>query len=534
MRNGRLLPLILLLASLLNVAAKNPLMGWSSWNTYRVNINDSLIMRQALEIKRLGLDSLGYRYVNIDDGFFGGRGDDGKLLIHPGRFPDGLKGLVDRIHAMGLKAGIYSDAGANTCGNFWDNDTIARGVGLYGHEKDDCELFFDSIGFDFIKVDFCGGDAFQNADHLSLEPEERYRAIREAMGDSVIMNICRWNYPGNWVREVGDSWRVTQDISCHWESVRNIISQNLYLSAYADGKGFNDMDMLEIGRGLSEEEDRTHFGIWCLMSSPLLIGCDIASLPAAALDLVSNKELIAINQDPLSLQAYVASRQGGGYVLAKDIKQRHGNERAVALYNPTDSSLALTLRFADIDLGGSVALRDIMNRKEAGTHADSLSLTVPPHGVRIFTAKADKRHERALHEAETAYLGGYQEIYNPIYAGTAFYEADSTCSGGMRAANLGGRPGNDLVWQHVHLQSGGPRQITLRLVSPEERQMFVSVNGGAGELVTVPPGTSDITLTKTFAKGDNRVRLYNDRAPMPDIDCLIVGKAAPRDTPAAH
>lgn len=138
-------------------AIELPTMGWSSWNTYRINISDSLIMRQADAIVSQGLHDVGYTYINIDDGFFGGRyPQTGRLLIHPTRFPRGLQPVVSHIHSLGLKAGIYSDAGANTCGNWYDKDSIAQGVGLYGHDRQDCDMFFRELGFDFIKIELSG------------------------------------------------------------------------------------------------------------------------------------------------------------------------------------------------------------------------------------------------------------------------------------------------------------------------------------------------------------------------------------------
>ena len=128
-------------------------MGWSSWNTYRININDELIKKQADALVELGLKDAGYRYVNIDDGFFGYRDDDGNLHTHPERFPDGLGGLTAYIHSLGLKAGVYSDAGANTCGSIWDSDPNGVGVGLYGHEEQDADLYFNKCDFDYIKID---------------------------------------------------------------------------------------------------------------------------------------------------------------------------------------------------------------------------------------------------------------------------------------------------------------------------------------------------------------------------------------------
>lgn len=155
--------LLLIVCPVVVFGFDGPTMGWSSWNTYRVNINDSLIRRQADALVRSGLKDAGYNHVNIDDGFFGGRDETtGDLKFHPVRFPSGLKGTVDYVHSLGLRAGIYSDAGANTCGCYWDNDTIARNVGLLGHETRDARLFFKDIGFDFIKIDYCGADGNQN------------------------------------------------------------------------------------------------------------------------------------------------------------------------------------------------------------------------------------------------------------------------------------------------------------------------------------------------------------------------------------
>ena len=136
--------------------AEPPIMGWSSWNTYRINISEDLIKRQAEAMVSLGLKDAGYRYINIDDGFFGYRDEKGVLQTHPERFPNGVKGVADYIHRLGLKAGIYSDAGANTCGSLWDADPNGIGVGLYGHEKQDADLYFNQWGFDFIKIDYCG------------------------------------------------------------------------------------------------------------------------------------------------------------------------------------------------------------------------------------------------------------------------------------------------------------------------------------------------------------------------------------------
>ena len=512
---------------------QGPTMGWSSWNTYRVNISDSLIKQQADACTSLGLKNAGYTYINIDDGYFGGRDEKtGRLLIHPKRFPKGLKPVVDHIHGLGLKAGIYSDAGANTCGCKYDNDTIARGVGLYGHDQQDADMFFKELGFDFIKIDFCGGSSTGNDDYLALDPRERYTAIRKAIintgRNDVRMNVCRWDYPGTWVNSVAQSWRMSHDISARWSSVKDIIQQNLYLSAYAKDGHYNDMDMLEVGRTLTAEEDRTHFGMWCIMSSPLLISCDMTKLKPETLELLKNQELIALNQDPLGLQAYVAKHDqtNGTYVLAKDILQTNGLTRAVALYNPTDVPTAVSISFADLEMGGQVKVRDVFARADVklSKNASGLNETVPAHGCRIYTLTASKRLPRKLYEAETAWLSAYQELYNAKAVGTAYYEKDSLCSGGMKVTNLGYRPDNDLQWQNVYVDEDGMYQLRIKCLSfADGVQLYIAKNGEAGQRFTLKDSyDGNIYAQLHLRKGQNTIRLYNDHGPMPEIDYMEI------------
>lgn len=508
---------LLCLAALPAVAAafEGPTMGWSSWNTYRVNISDSLIMRQADELVKSGLDSVGYRFVNIDDGFFGGRDKaTGRLLFHPARFPDGLKPVVEHIHSLGLRAGIYSDAGRNTCGNYWDKDSIACGVGLYGHEEEDCNLYFNELGFDFIKVDFCGGDEKQNTDRLSLDPESRYRSIRRSIDATgrrdVRLNVCRWNYPGTWVGEVASSWRISPDIQESWESVKGIIAQNLYLSAYAGGGRYNDMDMLELGRGLSAEEERTHFGMWCMMSSPLLIGCDLTSLAPSTLSLLKNRELIAVNQDTLGLQAYVAKHDRGAYVLVKDVEMPHSLMRAVAFYNPTDNERTLTLDFGSIDLGGSVEARNLFDGS-AARYSGEMTVRVKPHDTEIFRLMADRRLVRTLYEAETAFLPAYQELENELTAGTAYYEADERCSGGVKVTNAGGQ-GNDVVFNDVYVPQPCRASLMIRCRSAGSNRMSVLVNGAVAETAELQGKDvfGDVVSEVRLEGGGNEIRLQSE------------------------
>ena len=523
------------------VAAENPpLMGWSSWNTYGFQINDSVIQAQADAMVKLGFKDCGYNHINIDDGFFGGRDAEGNLLIHPTRFPNGLRGLVDYIHAQGLKAGIYSDAGRNTCASYWGKpkDEIGRGVGLYGHDAADFDLYFnpDKLNFDFIKIDYCGADAGNNDEGLDLDVEQRYKEIATAIKavgrDDITWNICRWAFPGTWACEIADSWRTTEDIYLGWESVKSIINQSLYLSAYTSYGRYNDMDMLEVGRGLTDEEDKTHFGMWCIMSSPLLIGCDMNDIKGNALELMQNKELIALNQNTLGLQAYVVDRMNGGYVLVKDVDVKYGTKRAVAFYNPTDAAIDMNIAFSKVELAGEVAVRDLFAKKNVGVYENSFSVSVPAHGTRIYTFDAQERLERTLYEAETAWLTDYQEIKNNEVYGTAVYGEKSNCSGGVAVGWLGNRDSNDLQWRNVYSKEGGEYTLRVYFITGDNRTMKLSVNGGealtftgnSGGWGTVGFAEFDVVLEK----GENVVRLFNESGYMGDIDKMeLVNKNAP-------
>lgn len=519
------------------LAYDTPTMGWSSWNAYGFQISESIIKSQADALVATGLKDAGYIYVNIDDGFFGGRDAEGHLLIHPTRFPNGMRTVVDYIHEKGFKAGIYSDAGKNTCASYWGGDKIGEGVGLYGHDQEDIDLYFKDLNFDFIKVDFCGGAPEHNVDKLKLSEKERYTAISEAIKNTgrtdVRLNVCRWAFPGTWVHDVATSWRISEDIYLGWNSIKSIVGQNLYLSAYATEGKYNDMDMLEVGRGLTLEEDKTHFGMWCIMSSPLLIGADMTSIKPEALELMTNPELIALNQDPLGLQAYVVDKVSGAYLLVKDVETMYGTKRAIAVYNPTDAEVGRTVDFLDLELGGKVVVRDLFERQDLGTFASAMNVTVPAHGTRIYLLTAERRYERTKYEGETAWLTSYQELTNNQSSETGIYEETSYCSGGAMASWLGRREDNDLQWRNVYSESGGEYTLTLSFITGETRKIYLQVNGSAEQVLSVYSGGWSTVATKevtvTLQPGENVIRLYNPSGWMPNIDCMELVKKGSLD-----
>ena len=520
-----------------------PLMGWSSWNTFGVGISEEIILETARAMATNGLKDAGYTYVNIDDGFFWGHGEDGVLRFHPERFPNGMKPVVDGIHALGLKAGIYSDAGADTCGSIWGDGSGGKdgggvGAGLYGHDAADCKLHFNDLGFDFIKVDYCGGKK------LKLDEKARYTEIANAIKATgrtdVRLNICRWAFPGTWAADVAESWRTTRDIRASWKSVKGIIGENLYLSAYASPGHYNDMDMLEVGplkgavkstfgkhgdTGFTPDEETTHFGMWCMLSSPLLIGCDVRTIPDRTRAVITNPYLLAMNQNDLGCQAYVAQREGDACMLVKDADARFGTSRYVALYNGADEEHEFTVRAEALDLGGAVDAFDLVEMADVGRFEGHVTVKVAPHASKFYRFDAERRILRRVYEAECAYLADYQELKNAVEAGTAFPEPKADASGGMIVRFLGNRDSNHLEWRDVNIDAAGTYALSFGYSSPDDRAFDLSVDGGAVRRVDVKGtsgGISTVEVAMPLSAGIHVIRLSNASAWMPDVDRMTL------------
>nr|WP_199156589.1 glycoside hydrolase family 27 protein [Pedobacter sp. ASV2] len=361
-----------------------PIMGWSSWNNFRVNINEDIIKAQANAIIALKLNDAGYKFVNIDDGFFGGRNTKGELQFNKKRFPSGMKSLADYIHKKGLKAGIYSDAGINTCASEWDQDTIGVGSGLYGHDVADLNLMLNNWGYDFIKVDWCGGQK------LNLDDELRYKQISSAIKmvkSNTIFNICRWQFPGKWAVEIADSWRISGDITNTFESILNIVDKNADLWKYSSPGHINDMDMLQVGRGMTYEEDKTHFTMWAIMNSPLLLGNDLRKISKETLSIITNKNIIELNQDALGYQSRRLSKDNGLEIWAKPLISTMSGQIAVTLLNRTDKPMFISF---DVDSLGiksnkGYTMQDLWKAKDFGPlNIKTQTFEVPKHGVVVL------------------------------------------------------------------------------------------------------------------------------------------------------
>lgn len=379
---------------------KTPLMGWASWNCFRTNISEAKIKEQADMLVSSGLSAVGYTYLNIDDGFLGGRSPQGELLFHKERFPHGMRNVSDYIHHLGLMAGIYTDAGDNTCGYYYDNEgENGFHAGCYGHEEEDIRRLLIEENFDFIKVDWCGGL------RLNLDEQEQYTKIsriiediRKETGKPIVYNVCRWEFPGEWVAGIADSWRTELDITPDFASVLYQIDRMKPLARFCGPGHVNDSDMLQIGNGMSEEEERTHFAMWCMLSTPLMIGGDLTKLSVQTLEMLKNTELIALNQDQACKQAVVAKeyRNKAGDLYAelwvKELSsnsnvpsaEEHHIRRAVALLNRSDTPMELETELEEAGISGRIlSIRELCRHENLEPY-NRIRVTVPPHGISVF------------------------------------------------------------------------------------------------------------------------------------------------------
>ena len=365
---------------------KTPIMGWASWNAYHPNISEAEILSQAERLVEYGLADLGYTFVNIDDGWQYGR-VDGVVQINEERFPNGMKYMSDTLHSMGLKAGIYSDVGRNTCGAMHSGESQNTNVGLYGYEVEDLRRYLIEWDYDFIKVDWCGGG------QLGLDKQKSYTKIAYIIedieyetGEDKIYNVCCWEFPGEWVVDCADSWRTGADITNDFESIVYQINRIRDLAKYHGPGHVNDLDMLQIGNGMSYEEDKTHFAMWCMMSTPLMLGMDLNCISDETLSIISNAELIAINQDVACIQAAPVKKYGEVEAWTKDLGDVGSGRKAIALLNTSNNDQTVTVDFSELGLEGVDAIRDLWAHEDIAI-SGCYTVTVPAHGTCVFTAE---------------------------------------------------------------------------------------------------------------------------------------------------
>ena len=367
-----------------NGLAKTPPMGWNSWNKFGCKgLNEKVVRETADTMVNSGMKDAGYQFVILDDCWQTGRDASGNIVADTERFPSGIKALADYVHSKGLKFGIYTDAGTMTC---------AKRTGSIGHEYQDAKQYAN-WGVDYLKEDWCNTLPGQNS-------ESSYTLMRNALADSgraIVFSICEWGStkPWLWAGSIGNLWRATGDIQDCWDckkdwggnGVTQIIDQMNGLETYAGPGHWNDPDMLEVGNGgMTKEEYRAHFSMWAMFSAPLLAGNDIASMTSDTKEILLNKEVIAIDQDPLGHQARRVKKAGDLEIWSKQLQD---GGRAVVLLNRSQATAKIAVSWTDLGYPDSLSasVRNLWTATDLGKQSAGYSADVPSHGVVMLTIK---------------------------------------------------------------------------------------------------------------------------------------------------
>ncbi|HEY9025341.1 MAG TPA: glycoside hydrolase family 27 protein [Burkholderiaceae bacterium] len=355
--------------------APTPPMGWNSWNRFACNVSETLIRRQADAMAASGMKDAGYRYIVIDDCWQKSRDEDGNILPDPERFPSGMKALADYVHSKGLKFGLYTDAGALTCGGR---------PGSAGREFQDAKQYA-RWGVDFVKVDWCNtGTRDAEAAYTIMA-----KALRES-GRDILLSICEWgtSQPQRWAPAVGHMWRTTGDIFDAWQGQKewsrgmvDLLDYNAERWRDSGPNQWNDPDMLEVGNGgMTTTEYESHFSLWAMLAAPLIAGNDLAAMDAQTLRILTNRDVIEVDQDPLGRQARRVWKQGD---LELWVRPLRGGDRAAVLFNRGSAPAEMKLDWEQLDLPAGLAadVKDLWTKKVHRRVRNGYGGTVAPHGV---------------------------------------------------------------------------------------------------------------------------------------------------------
>lgn len=428
-----------------------PPMGWNSWNAFHTKLDEAKVLGAAQAIVRSGLRDSGYRYINIDDGWWRQRRQpDGRMVVRADIFPSAsapgigdttFRPMVDRLHAMGLKAGVYTDIGRNACsqaypepGSLLPTGTVAeREVGIYGHVEQDLRLYFSDWGFDYIKVDGCGLNAFAGdrpavraglfrefppvvtSDSVnqtdvgavkSLYGELRDALVRIRPAGDFVLSICNWGTANvrAWGRDYGNLWRTSDDIEPTWRRMLYNFDSVATRELYSGPGHWNDPDMLFIGHGDFDarhlREARAHFALWAIEDAPLIIGYDLRRAPRALLDIWGAKEIIAVNQDPAGNQGVLAFSSDDLEIIVKQLA--NPREKAVVLFNRGTGPLTARLTAAQLKFAphAPVLLRDLWARRDVGSFVGEKEFRLAPREVVILRATGEREVPDGLYLSE--------------------------------------------------------------------------------------------------------------------------------------
>jgi len=352
--------------------ARTPPMGWNSWNHFACDVSDAVVRAQADALVTTGMRSVGYAYILIDDCWQGTRDDAGYIRPNA-KFPD-MKALADYIHGKGLKIGIYSSPGPKTCGGY---------EGSYGHEEQDAQTY-SVWGMDYLKYDLCSYDGM--GDQIPAY-RKMYDALKQT-GRPIVYALCQYGMQKGWgwaASVGGNLWRTDDDIRDNYFSMAELGFGQNGLERFAGPGHWNDPDMLEVGNGgMTDDEYRTHMSLWCILTAPLIAGNNLVSMSAATRAILTNPEVIAIDQDPLGVQGHRVTQEGPLEVWIKPLED---GSKAVGLFNRGWGAMPVTVNFRDVGLGDSANVRNLWTKKDLGRFQVTYTAFVAQHGVVLIRAK---------------------------------------------------------------------------------------------------------------------------------------------------
>ncbi|WJS94752.1 glycoside hydrolase family 27 protein [Flavobacterium johnsoniae] len=370
--------------------AMTPPMGWNSWNTFATNIDEKLVKETADIMVSSGLAAAGYNYIVLDDGWMTHERDaNGDLVPDPEKFPSGMKAVIDYVHSKGLKFGLYNCAGTKTCAGY---------PGTRGYEYQDAR-FYAKLGIDFLKYDWCNTEG--------ITAKEAYATMSNALktaGRPIVFSLCEWgdNQPWEWGKPIGNLWRISGDIypcfDCEFKHPENwsswgfmkIADMRKDIRKYSGPDHWNDFDMMEVGNEMNDTEDKTHFAMWCMLSSPLFTGNDYRKMSKETLAILTNKELLAVNQDKLGVQGFKYAILDGVEVWVKPLSD---GAWAVSFVNRTETSKKINFDWKkntikDVDFGYEAdfsktifKIKDLWKNKEVGNTKKVFASEIASHDV---------------------------------------------------------------------------------------------------------------------------------------------------------
>jgi alpha-galactosidase len=343
-------------------------MGWNSWNHFYCNVSDSLIRGTADAMVSSGMREAGYQYVVIDDCWQTSRDSRGTIVADSARFPHGMKALADYVHSKGLKFGIYTDAGTKTC---------QGRPGTYGYEEQDARTYA-SWGVDYVKEDWCNAKGLNARTQYAL-----FRKALDKTGRPIVLSICEWgsNQPWDWAPGVGNLWRTTDDIEDRWPSMLSNLDQSSQHSSVARPGAWNDPDMLEVGNGgMTDDEYRAHMSLWAMQAAPLIAGNDLRTMSEATRLILTNPEVISVDQDSLGAQGFLV--QASGPELQVWAKRLRNGSHAVVLLNRSAKADTISADLPRVAIHtDSASVRDLWAHREIGRVKGKYSAVVPAHAA---------------------------------------------------------------------------------------------------------------------------------------------------------